>query len=212
MKKHLFLSLMLFAGLIVLTSFLEKKEVLIIGDSISIGYTPFLQKALAPEINVEHNPGNGGNTKRGVQSIDQWLGGKQWDVIVFNFGLHDLVRIDSLKKYNVVDGKIQVTIEDYKKNLNIIASKLKQTTATLIFVTTTMVPENASGRKGDDVAVYNAAAIEVMKKNGIQVLDLYTSSLTTHPNNSKLGDVHYTEQGYQLLAEPIIKAIKNALK
>lgn len=40
------------------------KNVLIIGDSISIGYTPFIQKALAPEINVVHNPGNGGSTIR----------------------------------------------------------------------------------------------------------------------------------------------------
>ena len=212
MKKQFYAWAILCVCFIGFVAFVEQKNVLIMGDSISIGYTPMLQKALAPDIYVEHISGNGGNTGRGVQRAEQWLGGKQWDVIVFNFGLHDLARIDSLKKYNVVDGKVEVTIDDYKKNLNTIVHKLKETTATLIFATTTVVPENAAGRKVEDVALYNAAAIEVMKKNGIQILDLYTPSLTIHPNNSKPGNVHYTEQGYQLLAEPIIKAIKDALK
>ena len=46
-------------------------NVLIIGDSISIGYTPFVQKTLSPGINVEHNEGNGGSTLRGIENIDK---------------------------------------------------------------------------------------------------------------------------------------------
>lgn len=186
------------------------KNTLIIGDSISIGYTPFIQKALAPGINVEHNPGNGGSTLRGVESIENWIGDRQWDVILFNFGLHDLVHKDSLNKYDV-NGKVSVTPEDYRKNLNLIVAKLKETTAKLIFVTTTVVPENSAGRKVGDPARYNAVAAEVMKANGIEVVDLYTFSLTIHPQNSKPGNVHYTEAGYELLSRPLIKAIQSAL-
>lgn len=212
MKKQFLVIVTLIASVFLFASFVSPKNVLIVGDSISIGYYPIVQKALAPDIYVEHNSGNGGNTGRGVQRIEQWLGTKQWDVILFNFGLHDLVRIDSSKQYDVVNGKVQVTIDDYKKNLTIIINKLKETTASIIFITTTVVPENSKGRKSEDVALYNAAALEIMKKNNIQVLDLYTPSLTIHPANSKPGNVHYTEQGYQLLAEPVIKAIKEALK
>lgn len=188
----------------------QVKNVLVIGDSISIGYTPYIQKALAPGINVEHNPGNGGSTVRGVANIEKWLGDRQWDVILFNFGGHDLVYKDSLNKYDV-NGKVSVTPDEYRENLNLIVAKLKETKAILIFVLTTMVPENAIGRKTEDPAKYNAVASEVMKKNGIEVIDLYTSSLSIHPLNSKPGNVHYTEKGYELLAESLIKKINAVL-
>lgn len=187
-------------------------NVLIIGDSISIGYFPIVQAALAPNITVEHNEGNGGSTVRGIQKVEQWIGTKQWDVILFNFGLHDMVYADSAHKYDVVNGKLAVPIEAYKNNLETIVAKLRETTATIIFINTTMVPENAAGRKVEDPAKYNAAAAEVMKKNGIKVIDLYTPSLTIHPENSKLGNVHYTPKGYELLADIITTAIKSALK
>ncbi|MCX6239238.1 MAG: SGNH/GDSL hydrolase family protein [Bacteroidia bacterium] len=186
-------------------------NVLIIGDSISIGYTPFVQKALAPDINLEHNDGNGGSTVRGVDSIENWVGNKQWDVILFNFGLHDLVHKDSLNKYDV-NSKVAVTLDEYRKNLEVIVSKLKETTATIIFITTTEVPENSAGRKVEDPVKYNKVALEVMKKNNIKVVDLYTLSLSVHPRNSKPGNVHYTDKGYELLSEPLIKAIRIALK
>jgi lysophospholipase L1-like esterase len=211
--KELFtrLSILLFSLVCMAATTDTVKNVLIIGDSISIGYTPFIQKALAPEINVVHNPGNGGSTTRGLDSVETWVGTREWNVILFNFGLHDLVRKDSLNKYDV-NGKISVPVDKYKENLSQIVSKLRQTTATLIFINTTVVPENSAGRKVEDPAIYNAAALEVMKKNGIQVIDLYTASQVIHPENSKPGNVHYTDKGYELLAAPIIKAITATLK
>ena len=188
------------------------RNVLIIGDSISIGYTPFLEKALAPEIMVSHNPGNGGSTVRGIDSLEVWLDHKKWDMIVFNFGLHDLVYKDEQKKYDVVNGKISVSLDDYRKNLETIVARLKETTARLLFVTTTVVPENSAGRKVEDPAKYNEVAISVMKKNGIPVVDLYTASQTIHPEYSKPGNVHYTDKGYELLAEELVKSIKSVLK
>lgn len=187
------------------------KNVLIIGDSISIGYTPFVQKTLAPEVYLEHNAGNGGSTVRGVESVEKWIGNRQWDVILFNFGLHDLVHKDSLNKYDV-NGKVAVTLDEYRKNLEVIVAKMRETTATLIFITTTEVPVNSAGRKVGDPAKYNAVALDVMKKNGVEVIDLYTLSLTVHPQNSKPGNVHYTDKGYELLAEPLVRAINAAIK
>jgi len=213
MKQLSFIRTALLALCVVCISATSDKvsNVLIIGDSISIGYTPFVQMALAPGINVEHNPGNGGSTVRGVESIEKWLGDRQWDVILFNFGLHDLVHKDSLNKYDV-NGKVAVTLDEYRKNLEVIVAKMRETTATLVFMTTTEVPENSAGRKVEDPAKYNAVALDVMKKNGIKVVDLYTLSLTVHPANSKPGNVHYTDEGYKLLAAPVIKAIHDALK
>lgn len=187
------------------------RNVLIVGDSISMGYTPFLKDSLERQgIYVEHNRGNGGSTLRGRDSIESWIGNRQWDVIVFNFGLHDMVHKDAQNKYDV-NGKVSITPEEYRRNLKLIVAKLRETTANLIFVTTTTVPENASGRKVEDPAVYNKIALEVMKENSVAVLDLYTASLKIHPNNSQPANVHYTSEGYRLLAEPILKEIRKNL-
>jgi lysophospholipase L1-like esterase len=211
-KKITQLAVYVLAFICISATVFRTKNVLIIGDSISIGYTPFIEKALAGTAIVTHNPGNGGSTVRGVQNVEKWLDGKEWDVIVFNFGLHDLVYKDSLNKYNIEKGKVSVPLADYEKNLVQIVAKLRETTATLIFATTTVVPENSTGRKVEDPAKYNEMALAIMKKNNIAVIDLYKTSQTVHPQNSKPGNVHYTEKGYELLAEPIIKKIKDVLK
>src|SRR5205823_12346537 len=73
--------------------------VLLIGDSISIGYTEPVRVELTKKANLHRIPENGAATTVGVKNLDNWLGSSKWDVIHFNFGLHDL-RLD--------DGKHQV--------------------------------------------------------------------------------------------------------
>jgi lysophospholipase L1-like esterase len=210
--KSIFRTALILLGVVCLAATSDKvKNVLIIGDSISIGYTPYVQKALAPTISVAHNPGNGGSTIRGVDSLEVWLDNKEWDMVLFNFGLHDLVHKDAQNKYDVT-GKVSVTLDQYRTNLEKIVAKLKETTAVLVFVTTTVVPENSAGRKVEDPAQYNQVALEMMKKNGIQVIDLYTASQTIHPQNSKPGNVHYSDAGYELLAAPLVTTIRSLLQ
>ena len=68
-------------------------NVLIIGDSISLGYTGVVSAKLAGKANVIHNPGNAQGTKLGVEKLQEWLGDTKWDVIHFNWGLHDLKHV-----------------------------------------------------------------------------------------------------------------------
>src|SRR5882757_11342750 len=65
-------------------------RVLLIGDSISIGYTLDTRELLAGKANVHRIPTNGGPTTSGLANLDAWLGEGKWDVIHFNWGLHDL--------------------------------------------------------------------------------------------------------------------------
>ena len=65
-------------------------HVLLIGDSISIGYMQATRKQLAGEANVWRPPTNCGPSTKGLESLEAWLGDRKWDVIHFNFGLHDL--------------------------------------------------------------------------------------------------------------------------
>lgn len=57
-------------------------RILLIGDSISMGYTLRVRELLAGKANVHRIPTNGGPTSRGLQSIDAWLGKGPWDVSV----------------------------------------------------------------------------------------------------------------------------------
>jgi len=64
-------------------------RVLLIGDSVSRGYTQAVRRALAGKANVHRAPANCGPTATGLKKMDVWLGDGKWDVIHFNFGIHD---------------------------------------------------------------------------------------------------------------------------
>ena len=49
-------------------------RVLLIGDSISIGYTLSVRAALKGVANVHRIPTNGGPTSKGLENIEAWLG------------------------------------------------------------------------------------------------------------------------------------------
>lgn len=191
-------------------------RVLIIGDSISLGYTPHVIKQFDKTAYVAHHKGNAQHTGTGLKKIDQWIGDNQWDVIHFNWGLWDLCyRHPESKVQGRRDkqrGTLTTSLADYEKNLELLVARLKKTNAKLIWASTTVIPELEAGRKLDDDLRYNEAAARVMHKHGIQINDLnrlsrtFDNSLFTQP-----GDVHYTSTGYQKLAAQVTTEIKSAL-
>jgi len=64
------------------------EPVLVIGDSISVGYTPVVTTLLAGKADVKHNEGNAAHTNNGVAKLEEWLGETNWTGIPFKFGLH----------------------------------------------------------------------------------------------------------------------------
>lgn len=195
----------------------EKSKVLIIGDSISIGYTPFVKEDLLEKAVVSHNPGNAQHTGTGLENIDQWLGDDKWDIVQFNWGLWDLCyRNPDSKAFghrDKEDGTITSSVEEYALRLDSIVSIIKsKTKAKLIFVTTTYVPENEVGRFQKDVQVYNDAAKEVMKRHSVMVNDINDKSALIHKEEGKgIDNVHYTSEGYKQLSKLIIDFIEEQL-
>ncbi|MFT5107060.1 MAG: lysophospholipase L1-like esterase [Pseudoalteromonas tetraodonis] len=192
-------------------------RVLLIGDSISIAYTLPTRAALKGVANVHRIPTNGGATSKGLVSIDKWLGKQKWDVIHFNWGLHDLCYRNPESKMqgnrDKLNGKVAHSVESYAANLEKLVARLEKTGAHLIFATTTPVPEGEAGRKvGDDVR-YNEAALGVMKTREVEVNDLHAVMAGKMPTYAtKPGDVHFKSEGSKLLAEQVARSIKAALK
>lgn len=193
-------------------------RVLLIGDSISIGYTAPTRKQLNGVANVHRIRANAGNTGRAIGNLDKWLDPKMgtWDVIHFNFGLWDLCYRSPKSKNqgnrDKVNGKLTHDIPTYSKNLEIIVKRLKQTGATLIFATTTPVPEGEAGRKVGDDLKYNKAALAVMKKHGVIINDLHGLANPTMKQWAKApGDVHFKPVGYAALAQQTAEVIRQHL-
>lgn len=179
-------------------------RVLLIGDSISIGYTPPVRELLKSKANVHRIPANGGPTIRGLTNIDKWLGDAHWDVIHFNWGIHDL-RFEG--------GKRQVEPADYEKNLRILVAKLKTTGAKLIFATTTPIPDGEliPKRSFGKVPEYNVIAKKVMEENGVTIDDLNTWITPHLAEYQNPQDVHYKPEGYAYLAKQVAATIEAAL-
>jgi acyl-CoA thioesterase-1 len=184
----------------------EVPAVLVIGDSISNGYTPGVTTLLAGKADVKHHAGNAAHTDNGVAKLDEWLGAEKWKVITFNFGLHDLKIMEN--------GAHQVGIEQYEKNLDAIASRLLGTGARLLYVTTTPVPEGklTPPRKPGDEVLFNEAALRVMSKHKISVVDLYSFAKPRLAAIQGTANVHFTKEGSMALAELVAKAIEEQLK
>ena len=190
-------------------------NVLLIGDSISIGYTPPTIELLKGVANVQRAKANCGDTNRGRSALKKWLKRTKWDVIHFNWGLHDLCyrHPDSKVQGNrdKVNGTIAVPLAEYEKNLEALVLELKQTGATLVWASTTVVPEGEAGRVlGDDVR-YNTAAAKIMKKHGIAVNDLHALSTSFNGEYSAPGNVHFSKPGSAKLAEQVAESIREQL-
>ena len=187
-------------------------RVLLIGDSISIGYTIPTRTLLAGKANVHRIPVNGGPTTRGLLQIEKWLGTSRWDVIHFNFGLHDLKHVDDAGAISdAASGHRQVELDAYRDNLRALVKRLQKTGARLIWCTTTPVPAGAKGRRPGDELAYNTVAAEVMKEAGVEINDLHAFAAPRMAAIGKPADVHYTPEGSRVLAEAVAKRIEAAL-
>jgi len=199
-------------------------RVLLLGDSISIGYTPYVQKMLEGEA-VVLRPMNAAKTRaencqgtnHGVASVDRWLkiDGGNWDVIHVNFGLHDIKRVDpkSGKASANADHPRQADLETYEKQLREIVGKLVKTDAAVIVCTTTPYPAGTKPhRDPDDEKRYNAAAMKIAKEFDLQVDNLAEFARPKLDEIQRPVNVHFSPEGSQQLAGKVVEEIRKALK
>lgn len=206
-----------------------RPRVLLIGDSIAGGYFPHAKGLAAKRMDLFLAAEKSKvevimATPVAVKHLDEWLGDGRWDVVHFNFGLHDLKIIDPAdagqenpNRLPVGKGKPWVTVEQYAENMRAIVRRLKRTGAKLVWCTTTPVPPGAAGRVAGSEVAYNAAALEVMQAEGVQVNDLHAFIGTGEQrlaNGGRPHDVHYKngDPGYRSLAREVVRAIDQALQ
>jgi len=172
-------------------------KVLLIGDSVSRGYTQAARKALAGKANVHRAPENCGPTANGLKKIDIWLGEEKWDVIHFNFGIHDR----------------NTPLTEYGARLEQLVQRMAKTGAKLVWASTTPIPDDAPKQQtAASVIERNQLAAKIMEKYGVKTDDLFeaiTPQLATLQNPN---DVHFNAAGYDFLGQTVATAVEAALK
>jgi len=189
-------------------------NVLLIGDSISMQYTPEIRRRLEGRANVHRPLENCRSTRQILERLEAYLGDRNWDIIVFNAGIHDLTLVDKDGRgAPAPEGAIQVPIEQYAGNLEQIVVRLKRTGAKLIWISTTPVgarAEAAGIRSNQRVTEYNAAAARLTSANQIQQIDAYTT-LSERREELLEDGVHLTDQGVIVISDAIVSGLEPIL-
>ena len=178
-------------------------RVLLIGDSISNGYTSTVRRLLKGKANVHRIPESVG-TRDLLSHLDQWLGAQHWDVIHFNCGLHDFAFSEGARTH-------RVPAPAYAENLRTIVRRLKSTGAVLIWASTTPVPEgDRAGRRNEDALEYNRIAASIMDETGVKINDLYSLVAAHGGGLQRPANVHFTREGSEYLGKHVAAKVENA--
>jgi acyl-CoA thioesterase-1 len=161
--------------------------------------------------------------------LNRWLKeGEKWDIIHFNFGLHDAsyrfandLDKDAAGNYAspINGGRPNVSVEQYETNLREIIPILRKTGAKLVFATTTPIPDSKAEKyvQGSEVA-YNAAALKVMQEEGIPINDLWTLAMPQLTSTNSSGEpfqtprnVHFGKWSSAILGKQVAESIKKVI-
>jgi dienelactone hydrolase/lysophospholipase L1-like esterase len=183
--------------------------VVLIGDSICLGYAPKVAARLSGKAVVISPPENGGDSANVLAHLDEWALRQKPDVVHLNCGLHDLKR-------GKADGRHQVEPDRYAENLRRIGARIREgSDAALVFAATTPILDDRHARRGTafdrteaDVRRYNAAAVAVMTEMGVPVHDLHWAVEQGGPETMLGPDgTHYTDAGTDRLAEAVADCV-----
>lgn len=183
-----------------------KPRVLFIGNSILLGYFPFVSAELEVKVNCDRysssrsieDPALYKETKLAMAKYNH-------KVIHFNNGLHGW----------------HLTNEQYEKGLRKYVKFLKSNKSkdcVLIYSLTTPFPSEKAGQKlhpekNQVVLDRNQIARRIMEENNIPVIDLYSlmePELESFSHSK--GDLHYNDKGYKIMADLISEKINSILE
>ena len=190
-------------------------RVVLIGDSIRMGYQAVVKEALVGKAQIWAPEDNCRYAAYALEHLDEWISSRRPDVIHLNVGLHDMYLMKET-------GAPRTSLEDYGKNLRKIFERItKETSAILILALTTPVHEQwqevSEGygrvvRRDSDVVRYNRLAGQPAKEFSLPVNDLYrvVGEVGKEELMTKDG-VHFNAKGNDRLGNAVATHIRDAL-
>ena len=207
------------------------KNLLLLGDSIRVGYCDIVKEMLDGKANVFFPEENCRFAQYTLRELQRWIVKfPEIDVVHWNNGLWDCAHLSvaggddgeaagvTMKPANVIanyryDEEALSPPEIYEYMLNRVVIRIKQLCpqAEIVFATSTPVVEEKATtlyRSNAEVELYNDIARKVMKKHNIRVNELgeFAKTLTREHRRDW---VHYNDEGNQKLAGEIVEYLEN---
>ncbi|MEO2016935.1 MAG: PVC-type heme-binding CxxCH protein [Fuerstiella sp.] len=185
--------------------------VILLGDSIRIGYQKAVAAQLHGKATVWSPQENGQHTVYTLQQLEKWIRGRDAAVVHINVGLHDLFLSSKTDQP-------RYSLETYSANLRRIFARLKQLTdAEIIFALTTPVDEQRQAssetyrrvvRRNPDIVTYNRRAVEIANECGVRINDIHAVALDIGVETAIRDDgVHLTAQGVDVVGQQVARSV-----
>ena len=188
------------------------KQVLLIGDSIRMGYCQEVKKQLSERAEVFYPDENCRSSQNIMMSIALWarLCEKQnVGVVYWNCGHWDATHFNG-------DPESLTSLSEYEKNLGAISGMLKRLfpNAKLVFATTTPMnptyPDGKSMRTTEEIMAYNDVAKRTFEGTDVLLDDLFAQ--TQGWGAEYYADyAHFTSEGSALLGKHVADVIAGLL-
>ncbi len=187
----------------------QRPKFFLVGDSISIYYTPYLQTDLsgtyefsrktsqAPESIAKQlsDPNvQGGNSSMVLEYLSKRYEDPAFrpDIVAINCGLHDIKRIPQTNA-------IAISPADYRSNLEKILQLVRSHHGKLIWISSTPVDDQRHNtlskefyRYDRDVVEYNGIARDFFTRSEVSIIDLYQFTKPFAPGHY-IDHVHWDE-------------------
>ena len=189
------------------------KKVVLIGDSIRMGYDKYVKDALSGVAEVYYPDENSRFSEYVLRYAHTWKGLLNWpddiDLVHWNAGLWDVLEIYGDEPLTPIDTYGENILRIYKR-LKFLFPKAK-----FVFATSTNVNEKIANpdffRHNEIIEKYNKKAVEILSSTDTYINDLY--SLTkSFPDSYRSDWVHfYTPEGTEQIGGRVLSVISNLL-
>ena len=191
----------------------ELPTVILLGDSIRIGYQKTVAAELHGQAKVWSPKENGKDTGYTLEHLGKWIEGREASVVHINAGLHDLFLSSKT-------GRPRHSPDVYVTNLRkIFAELIRLTDAEVIFALTTPVDEQRQAssetysrvvRRNSDIAAYNRRAVEVAAEFGVRINDLHAVAVGVTDGLRDDG-VHLSAKGVDVVGKQVAHNVLSVL-
>ncbi len=189
------------------------KKVVLIGDSVRMGYDKYVKDALAGSAEVFYPSENCKFAEYILRYAHEWKQAGEWgddvDLVHWNVGLWDALEL--------FGDEPLTSLSYYKEAVARIDKRLRMLfpNAKFVFATSTSVNEAMSKpeftRHNKTIEKYNAEAVKALSNTDTIINDLY-SLTTTFPNSYRSDWVHfYTPKATELIGGRVLSIISKLL-
>jgi len=197
----------------------KNTKVTLLGDSIRLGYQPYVGLYLLDNVDIWGPEENTQHTVHLLANAPEWIKNRATEIIHLNSGLHDIKNIPFGRRRPLVSPDL------YAENIERIIKYIHYCwpESIIIWATTSPVDDEKAyaaheeakdfTRYNEDVVRYNEISMKIMQRLGVPVNDLYAFVMEADKELIMKDDgVHFTDFGCQLLGEKVADSIQVFIK